>query len=203
MNKKEMHKLIKHFDTYFEQNDSIVLHPIVDDGLHIDVLMYEPNEKYPFWKLVTMGASDHKMPPIQNTVALNNEYMMFVDSETDLTNKDILMWYYEKLLNIATFAYYNKSHITFAHSIEWENEDPDEEMTAAFIDFPQIIDSTGILRCKLGVMKTVACLQVVLLNKEELDKLMEIGPMEFSNYLYPEDCSEDHFIIERYRSEKF
>ena len=39
---KEMDKLIKHFDTYFEQDDSTVLHPIVDDGLHIDVLMYAP-----------------------------------------------------------------------------------------------------------------------------------------------------------------
>ena len=90
MKTKEMDKLIKHFDTYFEQDDSTVLHPIVDDGLHIDVLMYAPNEKYPFWKLVTMGASDYKMPPIQNTVGLNNEYIMFIDSEIDLTDKEVL-----------------------------------------------------------------------------------------------------------------
>lgn len=32
-------------------------------------------------------------------------------------------------------------------------------------------------------MKTVVCLQVVLLNKEELENLMEIGPMLFSDYL--------------------
>lgn len=200
---KEMDKLIKHFDTYFEQDDSTVLHPIVDNGLHIDVLMYAPNKKYPFWKLVTMGASDYKMPPIQNTVGLNNEYIMFIDSETDLTDKDVLMWYYEKLLTVATFAYYNKTHITYAHSFEWKNEDPDDEMIAAFIEFPQIIGTTEILRCKLGLMKTVTCLQVVLLNKIELEKLMEIGPMAFSDYLYPEDSSDAHFLTERYRSEKF
>ena len=198
-----MDKLIKHFDLYFEQNDSIVIHPIVDDGLHIDVLMYTPNEKYPFWKLVTMGASDYKMPPVQKTVGLYNEYMMFVDSEIDLTNKEVLMWYYEKLLNVATFAYYNNTHVTFAHSIEWKNEDPDDEMVAAFVEFPQIIETTEILRCKLGLMKTVACLQVILLNKEELEKLMEIGPLAFSDYLYPEDDSEPHFLTERHRSERF
>ena len=198
-----MDKLIKHFDTYFEQDDSNVIHPIVDDGLHIDVLMYKPNEKYPFWKLVTMGASDYKMPPIQNTVGLNNEYMMFIDSEIDLTDKEVLMWYYEKLLTVATFSYYNKTHITFAHSFEWKNEDPDDEMIAAFIEFPQIIGTTAILRCKLGLMKTVACLQVVLLNKEELEKLMEIGPIAFSDYLYPENDSKPHFLAERHRSEKF
>ncbi|MBQ7798990.1 MAG: suppressor of fused domain protein [Oscillospiraceae bacterium] len=203
MKTKEMDKLIKHFDLYFEQNDSIVIHPIVDDGLHIDVLMYTPNEKYPFWKLVTMGASDYKMPPVQKTVGLYNEYMMFVDSEIDLTNKEVLMWYYEKLLNVATFAYYNNTHVTFAHSIEWKNEDPDDEMVAAFVEFPQIIETTEILRCKLGLMKTVACLQVILLNKEELEKLMEIGPLAFSDYLYPEDDAEPHFLTERHRSERF
>lgn len=203
MKTKEMDKLIKHFDTHFEQNDSIVIHPIVDNGLHIDVLMYAPNEKYPFWKLATLGASDYKMPPVQNTVGLNNEYIMFVDPEINLTDKEVLIWYYEKLLKVATFAYYNKTHITFAHSFQWENEDPDDEMIAAFIDFPQIIGTTEILKCKLGLMKTAVCLQVVLLNKEELEKLLEIGPISFSDYLYPEDGSEAHFLTERHRSEKF
>lgn len=203
MNTKEMDKLVRHFDTYFEQDDSTVLHPVVDDGVHIDVLLYKPGEKYPFWKLVTMGASDYKMPPIQNTVGSRNEYMMFVDPETDLTDKNVLMWYYEKLLTVATFAYYNKTHITYAHSFEWDNEDSDDEMIAAFIEFPQIIGTTAVLRCKLGFMKTAACLQVVLLNKEELEKLMEIGPVAFSSYLYPDDDSEPHFLTERHRSEKF
>lgn len=204
MKAKEMDKLIKHFDTYFGQEEPTVIHPVVDNGLHIDVLMYAPNEKFPFWKLATMGASDYKMPPVQNTVGLNNEYIMFIDSETDLTDNEVLMWYYEKLLTVATFAYYNKTHITFAHSFEWENEFPDDEMIAAFIEFPQIIGTTGILKCKLGLMKTVTCLQVVLLNKKDLEKLMEIGPIAFSDYLYPEeDPSKSHYLSERYRSEKF
>lgn len=203
MKTKEMDKLIKHFDTYFEQNDSTVIHPIVDNGLHIDMLMYAPNEKYPFWKLVTMGASDYRMPPIQNTVGLNNEYMMFIDPEIDLTDRGVFMWYYKNLLEVATYAYFNKTHITYGHSFEWKNDDPDDEMIAAFIEFPQIMGTTQILKCKLGLMKTVACLQVVLLNKEELEKLMEIGPIAFSDYLYPEDGSKPHFLTERYRSEKF
>lgn len=203
MKVKEIEKLTKHFDTYFEQDEATVLHPIVDDGLHIDVMLYKPSAKYPFWKLVTMGASDYKMPPIQNTVGYNNEYMMFVDAGVDLTDKDTLMWYYNKLLMVASFAYYNKTHITYAHSFEWENEDASEEMVAAFIELPQVMESTGVLRCKLGLMKTAVCLQVVLLNKEELKKLMEVGPQAFSGYLYPEDGSKPHFISERFRSDRF
>lgn len=203
MNTNEMKKLEKHFDKYFEQSDCIVVHPIVDNGLHIDVLLYKPNGKYPFWKLVTMGASDYKMPPVQNSVSLYNEYIMFVDADVDLMNKETLNWYHNKLLLVASFAYFNKTHITYAHSFEWENDDPSDEMIAAFIEFPQIIETTEVLRCKTGLFKTVACLQVVLLNGAELDKLMEIGPQAFSGFLYPDDDSKPHFLSEQHRSERF
>ena len=92
MKNKEMEKFINHCDFYFEQSDCTVLHPVIDTGLHIDVLVYKPNTKYPFWKLVTMGASDYKMPAIQNTVGLYNEYMMVVDSDIDLSDKEVLKW---------------------------------------------------------------------------------------------------------------
>ncbi len=203
MNKKEMEKFIRHCDLHLEQTDSTILHPIVDDGFHVDVLLYKPNEKFPFWKLVTMGASDYKMPAIQNTVGLYNEYMMFVDPEINLTDKDVLDWYYKKLLLVATFAYYNKTHITYAHSFEWKNDDESDEMIAAFIEFPQLFETTAVMYCKTGLFKTVTCLQVVLLNKEELNKLMKIGPQQFSNFLYPEDNSRPHFLSEQHRSEKF
>ena len=203
MRTKEMEKLMNHFDLHFEQDDCIVLHPVVDNGFHIDVLLYKPNEKYPFWKLVTMGASDYKMPAIQNTVGLYNEYMMFVASEVDLTDKEILNWYHNKLLLVATFAYINKTHITYAHSFEWENDDSNDEMIAAFIEFPQILGTTAAMYCKMGLLKMVTCLQVVLLNKHDLDKLMEIGHQEFSDFLYPEDDSKPHFLSEQHRSEKF
>lgn len=203
MKAKEMDKLIKHCDTYFEQDDCTVLHPLVDEGFHIDVLLYKPNAKYPFWKLVTMGASDYKMPKIHNTVGVYNEYMLFVDASVDLSDKTILSWYHNKLLLVASYAYLNKTHITYAHSLEWVNEDPEDEMIAAFIEFPQIVQTTAVLRCRLGMFKTAICLQVVLLNKAELDKLMDIGPQMFSEFLYPEDGSSPHFLTEQHRSDSF
>lgn len=203
MKTKEMDKIINHFDKYFAQTDSMVLHPIVDNGFHIDVLLYKPNEKYPFWKLVTMGASDYKMPTVSNTVSQHNEYIMFVHADEDLENQEIVGWYFNKLVMIAAFAHDNQCHITYGHSFEWQNNDPDDEMIAAFIEFPQIIKTIEILRCKTGLLKNVACLQVVLLNKNELDLLMKLGPQAFSEYLYPEDGGESHFLCEMKRSEKF
>ena len=203
MKSKEMKTLTKHFDKYFEQNDSMVIHPIVDNGFHVDVLMYGPSVKYPFWKLVTMGASDYTMPKIANTFGRNNEYIMFVDKDTDLNDREIMGWYYNKLVMIASYAYWQKTHITYGHSFEWENEDPDDGMIAAFVEFPQVVEDVGMLHCKVGLFKTVTCLQVVLLNREDLNRLMEIGPQAFSDYLYPENGDKAHFLSERNRSEKF
>ena len=198
-----MDQLVRHLNTYFEQDDCMVSHPVVDNGFHVDILVYKPNEKYPFWKLVSMGASDYKMPKIDNTLGLYNEYMMFVDPDVDLEDKQILAWYHNMLSMIASYPYFTHTHVTYSHSLEWAQEDPGEEMIGAFIEFPQIIEDTGLLRCKLGLFKTVTCLQVVLLNRAELDKRMEIGPQAFSDYLYPEDGGKAHFLSERHRSEKF
>jgi hypothetical protein len=203
MNVKAMDKVVKHFDTYFGQDDCRVLHPTVDDGHHVDILVYKPNEKYPFWKLVTMGASDYKMPKIPNTIGPRNEYIMFVHKDVDLEDRETLVWYADKLGLVANFAYYNKTHVTYAHSFEWENEDPEDEMVGAFIEFPQVIEDVEILHCKLGLLKTVACLQVVLLNRSDLDRLMEIGPQAFSEYLYPDGDGKQHYLSEKHRSEKF
>jgi hypothetical protein len=186
MNRRKMKKLIQHFDTYFEQKDSMVLHPIIDSGLHIDVLLYKPTEKYPFWKLATMGASDYKMPEHFPTISRFNEYIMFVDPSIDLNNKEIAKWYFDKLSMIASFAYHHKCHITFEHSFEWENEDSADDKIGAFVLFPELIEDVGVLRCKTGFRKTVACLEVVLLNNGELDMLKEMGPQGFwQNYVYP------------------
>ena len=203
MKAKAMDKLVRHLNTYFEQDDCMVSHPVVDNGFHVDILVYKPNEKYPFWKLVSMGASDYKIPKIDNTLGLYNEYMMFVDPDVDLEDKQILAWYHNMLSMIASYPYFTHTHVTYSHSLEWAQEDPGEEMIGAFIEFPQIIEDTGLLRCKLGLFKTVICLQVVLLNRAELDKRMEIGPQAFSDYLYPEDGGKAHFLSERHRSEKF
>ncbi len=186
MKKREMQLLVQHFDKYFEQNDCIVMHPPITKGLHIDVLLYKPNEKYPFWKLATMGASDYKMPNATPTVSRFNEYIMFVDGEQDLSNSDIAKWYFNKLSMIASYAYNNKCHVTFEHSFNWENEDPEDDKVGAFLLFPELIQNVGVLRCKMGIRKTVACLEAVLLNNDELEMLSQIGPQNFwNNYIYP------------------
>lgn len=200
MNLKEMDKLTNHFDTYFHQDDCMVLHTIVGEP-HIDALLYAPNDAYPYWKLVTMGASDYKMPAPKNTLGNRNEYMMFIDPSEDMKDPQTYNWYLEQLLEVAFYPVSTKTFITYGHSMEWA-PDNGEEMVGAFLELPQVVEDIGILRCKLGMMKTAVCLQVVLLNREEMDRLLEIGPEAFSDYLYPEE-GVHHFLCERKRSDKF
>lgn len=201
MKPAEMDKLTAHFNKYFKQNAPTVLHMTVETNPHIDVLVYPPSEAYPFWKLATMGASDYRMPKSPNAVADRNEYIMFVDPSEDLTDMSIMNFYHNSLLEVAFYPVTSSTPITYGHSMEWP-ADEDSDMVGAYLEMPQMIEDTGILRCKLGLMKTTACLQVVLLTHEEIDKLLEIGPEQFSYFLYPEE-GEPHYISERRRSEKF
>jgi len=204
MNAREMDRFIAHCDKYLEQTDCTVLHPTVEGMPHIDILLYAPNEKYPFWKLITMGASDYKMPKLPVSLGNRNEYMMFVNSDEDLNDKNVLTWYHNTLMGIAHYPRAAKIAVTYAHSIEWgEDEDNQSDMVAAFLEMPQMIENPDVLRCRLGLFKQVICLQVITLTRAETDKLLKMGPQEFSSFLYPEDESAPHYLCERFRTENF
>ena len=201
MKQKDMEKLIQHFNTYFRQDDCTVFHPIVMEP-HIDALLYKPIDAFPFWKLVTMGASVYRMSAPKYCLGNRNEYMMFIDADEDMENEEVRNQYVAYLMEVALYPIMNRCFISYGHSVEWA-ADGDEEMIGAYLEMPQIIEDTGVLRCKLGLMKTAVCLQVVLLTRNDINKLLEIGSEEFSNYLYPENDERRHFICELHRSEKF
>ena len=192
-----------HIDHYFEQDECIVLHQIDQSSdSHIDILKYKPTDKYPFWKLVAMGASNFRMPKVEKTLGDRNEYIMFICSNIDLDNEEILRWYYNKLLTVANYSIENNVHLTYGHSIEFEKEE-DSDIVCAYIDMPVAVDDPHILRCKLSFFKKTTCLEVVLLTKYDMDVLFEIGSKRFSmEYLSPED-RKPHYLSEKNRTIEF
>ena len=189
---KEMNRLTEHFDFYFGQKDPLVLHPVVEAPLHLDALLYEPNKPYPFWKLVTMGASDYKMPAIRPLFDRRNEYMLLIHPEVDLHDPAVANKYYRLLCEVALYPAMSKTALTYGHSIEWQPEEG-EDTVGAYLELPQMIRGTGVLRCKLGIGKRVTCLQVIPLNREEMDRCLEVGPQAFSYFLYP-DQGEGYYV---------
>ncbi len=195
MRVSEMNKLTAHYDRYFMQKDAVVLHP-TEGKYHIDALLYKPTERYPFWKLASMGASDYKMNG-NNSLGNRNEYMMFIDSSVNMEDKDTASWYYQKLLQVALYPVLENEFISYGHSIELEKSD-DSDIVCAYLEMPQAIHDTGILRCKTAWTKKAICLQIILLNQGEMEHLLEIGGEEFSyTYTYPEGDAEGHYLCKK------
>ena len=186
MNQREMNKLIQHFEYYFNQCIYKVFHDN-DREFHTDVLMFEPNEKYPFYKLVTMGASDYEMPKVNSSLPNRNEYILFLSPEMNIDSEDF-KWYLNFLIYIAKYAFYENAYISVGHSIEL---DPDNNsiFNSGFVLFPQIIEDSWVLTCKLGMLKKCACLQVMPITKSEVDKKNIIGSKAFHDCFYPEEGS--------------
>lgn len=77
-------------------------------------------------------------------------------------------------------------------------------MVAAFLEMPQMISDVSFLRCRLGLLKPVViCLQAITLTRKETEELLKLGPQQFSEYLYPEECEKAHYLCERFRSDRF
>lgn len=203
MRSAEADKFIKHINSYLGQDDVNVIHSGNPYISNISLLKYPPTEKYPFWKLVTMGASDFRMHRMEGSFGNRNEYMFFIHPSEDLDDNDTLDWYFRQLMEIAIYPRMEDAHVSYGHSMEW-GSDGESDMVGAFFEMPQMIEDSGILQCKLGFMKTAVCLQAVLLTRSEVDRVLEIGPEAFSEYLYPEDeTAPRHYLAERYRTEKF
>lgn len=201
MHLHQMDRFVAHCNRFFRQSDPTVLHAADDRQPHIDVLVYKPNEAFPFWKLVTMGASDIKMPRERRTLGRRNEYVMFISPDEDMENQKIRSWYYSKLMTVAHYPLYAKRHITYGHSIEW-SEEANSDMVAAFLEMPQMIRDVNVVRCRLSLFKTTVMLQVIPITRYETHRLLKIGPEAFSSFLYPENGA-PHFLCEKNRSSRF
>ena len=204
MKPREMEIFENHCNKYLRQDNFLVYHSEKLRKPHIDFLKYPPTDYLPYWKLVTMGASDIKMPHCKNTLGHRNEYIILIDPDTDLSNHEIFAWFGNKLLMIALYPKYARTHITYGHSVEWREEE-DSGMVGAFLEVPQFLESVESVTCKLSAFKQITLLQPIMLTREETDRLLKIGPEQFSYYLYPDDGSteKDHMICERYRTDKF
>ena len=202
MNTKETQTFIDHCNLYFHQVEPQILEPKCENILRFRMLLYTPSKKYNFWKLVTLGVSDYKMPRSRTALGNRNEYVLFIDRSENLFDEDTVQWYIKCLINLANPPIVEEYALSFGHSVEW-GEAEDTDMVGAYVEMPQVIESIKFLQCKLDMFKKITCLQAVLLTREDMDKLRELGEEKFDYWLYPEDRKHMHFISERRRSDKF
>lgn len=199
MNKKNINKLAAHFDRYFNQISEKVIYSELDTGYVIDVMVYEPTDELPFYKLVTVGASDYKCKFRANSILTPyNEYMMFVSKDVDLLEDDNWSWYYNKLMLAALYPKETDSFLTYQSMVNL-GEDKESDMTGVYITFPQIINEAGILHAKLGILKKVTCLQVMPITKKEQEIYAHVGADALEDKFYP-DNGQSIFLAEKFRT---
>ncbi len=203
MNEKTFLKLADHFCKNFEQSEYMVLHNN-SAGRHIDVLLFPATEKYPFWKLATIGASDHRMSK-KKGISRYNEYVMFVNKDVEFSEKaNDWKWYYNILTITALYPISTNETITFAHTIElsdFPKLSDKTTMAGMFLMMPDAIENRELLVCKMGLLKKVACFQVMPVTKQEMVERWTIGFEAFiEKHFYPTDGRTPLFIAEETRS---
>ncbi|MCR4577611.1 MAG: suppressor of fused domain protein [Clostridiales bacterium] len=206
LTKEQMDKFTVHCDAYLGQSDSLVIHSTLNFPLHVDILLYKPTKNLPYWKMITMGASDFRMPingyyPFGNQYGDRNEYIIFIDKSEDLSDYNTAVAYARHLLQVAHYPQLDNSFLTFGHSIEWETYDGDE-MAGAYIELPMIMEDVGFAFFELDPDYKIVILQPVFLTQSEIQNLLEVGSQEFDNYLYPNN-GRPHFLCELHRSDLF
>jgi hypothetical protein len=196
MNERQLKKLDEHFTKYFGQTRLCGMN---SEGLPlpVEVSLFAPNEKYPFWKLTTAGASD-VVAEGQRT-----EFMMFIDGRVRLVNDKgeldpaELSWYYNVLLNAALYPKTTGKAFGYRKVVEF---DCGRGMCGATALLPKVIDDAGIFRCQLNEGKVIECYLLITITKKELEDFKQNGIDYLDHYFYP---SEGHvkFFCEPYRSE--
>lgn len=200
MNTDAMEKLIAHFERCFGQETDTVLHSTAGTDPHIDVLVFAPTQKYPFWKLCTMGASDCKMPKREGvrygkTASPYNEYVMFLDPSLRVEkDSDDWKWYWKVLMETALFPFRSGEALVATDTVDLGLDGP---MKGVVLLFPEAVEDTSVLRCRLGLGKTAVCLQVMPVTSEEMDERLRRGD-EGGDWLYERFYAHDPGTPDRF-----
>ena len=199
MTENEKELFINHMNTHLGDTYAYVMNDVNEGDITLSFLVYTPTEELPFWKMVTMGASDHEMTKEIESLPNRNEYIMFIPASVDLVHdNDELNWYYNFLFQTAIHPYVSSEYMSYAHSLELEGMEG--EMVGTVLLFPQILNPE-VLRCDLDENKQCACLQVMPITKEEIELKRQVGADKFVELFYPDDFDEPMlFLAEKHRT---
>jgi hypothetical protein len=180
MNERQVDRLAAHFDKYFEQSRAGVMRSNAIEDLQ--VFLYAPTQKYPFWKMVTAGASDVICE------GERTEAMIFIDGRTPLmqdartVNPQEIAWYFNVLVNAALYPKMSGQPIRYRKVIEFDCGEGMKGVTALL---PKVIDDVGIFTCNLNEGKTAHCYLLITVTEGEIEAFKENGIDYLDKYFYP------------------
>lgn len=208
MKQSHYEALERHYNHYFRaidpEKEITIIHPMKDDGFHVDIAVYAANKNRRYQILATMGASDYAMRGKFGTLTNRNEFITFPPADWRFEN-DKDRWLCDWLSLTANYARLSGEPVTYSHTLDMSQvidskTDEDFNMTAVQILFPQAIEDTGVLRAKLGLMRTATILHMMPLTEAELHLVREGGDLEaVADRIYGENAGELDFLSVRRR----
>ena len=163
LSQEEMDEIEQHVRKYIGPFDR-VLHELISDRLHLDIIIVPPNDKVPFNTLITMGASEFEMkvPPELKKNFSYAEYVMYLPANWKLDEASLRenKWYWpiRMLKTIAKIPRTFDSWLFYGHTIP--NFDPPQvfdestKQKGSLVTYPYYADQKEFIFLK-GAKKTV------------------------------------------------
>lgn len=172
----EMNKVSAYIEQQYGEYEN-VMHEIVSPDIHCDIVIVEPTEDQPYYKLITMGAGAYQMnvpKSLKGEVYDRAEYVIFLPKDWDLESDDEeFYWPIRMLKTIARLPIYLENWLGSGHTAQYEDHVPFSE-TAGYnscVLLPSIgMEKQYVKPLKLGFWsKKIAFYQIFPLYQEELD----------------------------------
>ena len=195
----------EHLEPIFGKSET-VMHEIISDLIHLDVLIYPPDDKRDFWVYVTSGMGDIRMttPPDEDPVEWSRAELMIglprdwgdrlakLDDIDDEEAVDSIYWPIGLLKWLARYPHFAETWFGPGHTIpnvEEEPYSPDSRLNGAMISFSTLVpESHSVLTLPDG--DHLNFYGLILLYPEEMDFKLKKGAGALADKLELADVSE-------------
>ena len=183
-----------HLDDHFGPCQS-VFHELVSlDGMHIDIYIIEPTEKYPCFRLITcgMGARRMNLPrEAQGQVPDHIELMISLPADWRFDEKSIeeerFHWPVSLLKYLARFPWSESTWLGWGHTIPLVQFADNTQLSGVLIDAP-IHYPFDAFQVVFSEKRSVYIFQVVPVYAEEIDYAVEHSSEELEKLLKDVIC---------------
>jgi hypothetical protein len=184
--------IIEHIEKY-NGKISCVLHEIVSELVHVDIIVVEPTENEPYFKLFTSGMSDKAMNIPNEVTEKYLELMIILPNTWKINEFKNENWYWpiRLLKKLAIFPHKYNTYIGYGHTIANDEylDYSDNTKLCSSIILPPVTEEQEFESLKINDEKTIFFYLVAPLYKEETDFKLNNGFASFWNMLIKSEFS--------------
>ena len=174
---KEWNKVSAYIEQQYGEYEN-VMHEIVSPDIHCDIVLVEPTEDQPYYKLITFGAGAYQMnvpKSLKGEVYDRAEYVIFLPKDWNIESDDEeFYWPIRMMKTIARLPVDSEDWLGIGHTVHLTEDGGPLSETAGYnscVLLPSLgMEKQYVKPLKLGFWgKKIAFYQIFPLYQEELD----------------------------------